>query len=139
MMIRWSKNGGNMGSRKLAISLFILALAFLFSFGFMNAATVPSNYGFDVSIDPEAATPGVFHAKFVVSELRSGKVVAAPIIRFRAGESAETTAGDAKNGVNFKFSVSVDKKGSVAEYSAIVLNSNTEISRSQAKISLSNP
>jgi hypothetical protein len=124
---------------KLMLLLVILGSAFFASYSLMNAATVPSNYGFDVSINPETATPGVFQAKLVISEVVSGKVVAAPTIRFRAGESAETTAGDTNNGINFKFSVSVDEKGSVAEYKAVVLNSNTEISRSQAKISLRNP
>ena len=127
-----------MKSTKPIVLILIVVSMFLVSYSFMNAETTPSTYGFDVSINPEAATPGVFQAKFVVSELSSGKVVAAPTIRFRAGEAAESTAGDAKNGVNFKFSVSVDEKGSVAEYSAVVLNSNTEISRTQAKISLSN-
>lgn len=124
---------------KLMLLLIILVSAFFTSYSLMSAAVVPSNYGFDVSINPETANPGIFQAKFVVSELVSGKVVAAPTIRFRTGESAESTAGDASNGLNFKFSVSVDEKGSAAEYKAIVLNSNTEISRSQAKISLSNP
>jgi hypothetical protein len=128
----------NMKSTKAFVLLLILASTFLASYSFMNAETTHSNYGFDVSINPEAAKPGVFQAKFVVSELGSGKVVAAPTIRFRAGQSAEATAGDPKDGVNFKFSVSVDANGSVAEYTAIVLNSNTEISRSQAKISLNN-
>ncbi|MCI0618438.1 hypothetical protein L0244_36125, partial [bacterium] len=107
-------------------------------YGFLNAGTTQSNYGFDVSINPEATNPGVFQAKFVISELTSGKVVAAPTIRFRAGQPAETTAGDSKDGIHFKFSVSIDQKGSLAEYTAVVLNSNTEISRSQAKIALSN-
>lgn len=124
---------------KLMLLLVILVSVFFTSYSLMSAAVIPSNYGFDVSINPEAATPGVFQAKLVVSELGSGKVVAAPTIRFRTGESAESTAGDPSNGLNFKFSVSVDEKGSAAEYKAIVLNSNTEISRSQAKISLSNP
>lgn len=125
-----------MKSTKMTLLLIVLALTFFTSYSLMNAATVSSNYGFDVSINPEATNPGIFQAKLVISELASGKVVAAPMIRFRAGESAETKAGDAKDGVNFKFSVSVDKKGSVAEYTAVVLDSNTEISRSQAKISL---
>jgi hypothetical protein len=127
-----------MKSTKSIFFLLIIVSIFLAPFSFMKAETFPSNYGFDVSINPEVATPGVFHAKFVVSELGSGKVVAAPTIRFRAGQAAESTAGHASNGVHFKFSVSVDEKGSVAEYSAVVLNSNTEVSRSQAKISLSN-
>lgn len=126
-----------MDLRKLPI-LMLLILAFAFSFSFMNAETVPSNYGFDVSISPEAATPGVFQAKFVISELASKKIVAAPTIRFRAGEPAQVTAGHPKDGVNFKFSVSIDKKGLMAEYNAVVLSSNTEISRSKAKISLGN-
>src|SRR5262245_5739920 len=121
---------------RLMILLLIVASAFYFSF--INAATVPSNYGFDVSITPESANQGIFQAKLVISELSSGKIVAAPTIRFRAGQPAETTAGQTKDGINFKFSVSVDEKGSVAEYSAAVLQSTTEISRSQAKISLSN-
>jgi hypothetical protein len=120
------------------VTLAAVFISVLFtSYSIMNAGTTSSNYGFDVSINPETANPGIFQAKFVVSELASGKVVVAPTIRFRAGESAETTAGDSNNGINFKFSVSVDSKGSVAEYRAVVLNSNTEISRSQAKISLS--
>ncbi|HEY7161391.1 MAG TPA: hypothetical protein VH815_09025 [Acidobacteriota bacterium] len=124
--------------RKMAVLMLILCSTMFLGSGFMKAEMIPSNYGFDVAINPEEAQPGIFHAKFVVSELVSGKVVAAPTIRFRAGESAEATAGDAKDGVNFKFSVSVDAKGSLAEYTAVVLNSNTEISRSQAKITLSN-
>ncbi len=121
---------------KTILLLSILALTFLTSYSLMNAETVPSNYGFDVSINPEATNPGVFQAKFVISELSSGKVVAAPMIRFRAGQPAETTAGDSKDGVHFKFSVSVDEKGALAEYRAAVYNSNIEIARSEAKISL---
>jgi hypothetical protein len=123
---------------KSILLLIILALAFFTSYSLMNAETVPSNYGFDVSINPEVTNPGVFHAKFVISELTSGKVVAAPTIRFRAGQPAETTAGNSKDGIHFKFSVSIDQKGSFAEYTAVVFNSNTEISRSQAKIALGN-
>ena len=122
---------------KMVLMLILCSTMFLAS-DFTKAETIPSNYGFDVSINPETAKPGIFQAKLVISELTSGKVVAAPTIRFRAGQSAEATAGDPKDGVNFKFSVSVDANGSVAEYTAIVLNSNTEISRSQAKISLNN-
>ena len=88
----------------------ILVLTFFTSYSFMNAETVPSNYGFDVSINPEVTNPGVFRAKLVISELASGKAVAAPTIRFRAGQPAETTTGDTKDGINFKFSVSVDEK-----------------------------
>jgi hypothetical protein len=126
-----------MKSTKPFVLLLIVASMFFVSYSFMNAETTTSNYGFDVSINPETANPGIFQAKFVVSELASGKVVVEPTIRFRAGESAEATAGDTNNGINFKFSVSVDSKGSAAEYRAVVLNSNIEISRSQAKISLS--
>jgi hypothetical protein len=123
---------------KSILLLIILALAFFTSYSLMNAETVPSNYGFDVSINPEVTNPGVFQAKFVISEITSGKVVAAPTIRFRAGQPAETTAGDSKDGIHFKFSVSIDQQGSLAEYTAVVFNSNTEISRSQAKIALGN-
>ncbi|MCI0442563.1 hypothetical protein L0152_05010 [bacterium] len=127
-----------MNLRKLAFAILVIVSAFFFSHGFMNAETVPSNYGFDVSINPEATNPGVFQAKLVISELASGKVVAAPTIRFRAGQAAETTVGETKDGINFKFLVSVDQKGSVAEYTAVVLDSTTEVSRSQAKITLGN-
>jgi hypothetical protein len=122
--------------RKLLILILIVISAFCFSY--MNASSVSSNYGFDVSITPDVAKQGVFQAKLVISELTSGKIVAAPTIRFRQGQPAEVTAVDIKDGVNFKFSVSVDETGSVAEYSAAVLQSNTEISRSQAKISFGN-
>jgi hypothetical protein len=123
--------------KRILILTVIITSAFLFSYSFINAETAPANYGFDVAINPDAAQSGVFQAKFVISELSSGKVVASPTIRFRAGESADATAGTG-NGVNFKFSVSVDEKGSVAEYSAAVLDSTTEISHSQARILLKN-
>ena len=127
-----------MNFRKYFVLMSFVSLAVFFFYGFLNAETTQSNYGFDVSINTEVTNPGVFHAKFVVSELTSGKVVAAPTIRFRAGQAAETTAGDSKDGIHFKFSVSIDQKGSFAEYTAVVFNSNTEISRSQAKIALGN-
>jgi hypothetical protein len=127
-----------MNLKRYIFLMVILGLGLFFLQKFTHAETGSSNYGFDISIHPEPAKPGVFQAKFVISELTSGKVVAAPTIRFRAGEQAETNAGDAKDGINFKFSVSVDVKGSLAEYTAVVLNSNTEMSRSQAKISLRN-
>jgi hypothetical protein len=123
---------------KIGLLALIITSMFLLSHGFMNAGTAHSNYGFDVSISPDSVKPGVFQAKFVISELASGKVVAAPTIRFRTGESAEATAGVSNDGVNFKFSVSVDEKGSLAEYTAAVLESTTVVSRSQAKISLRN-
>jgi hypothetical protein len=128
--------GGKMKLTKAILLLIVLGLTFSASYSLMNAETVSSNYGFDVSINPETTNPGVFQAKLVISELSSGKVVAAPMIRFRSGQAAETTAGETKVGVNFKFSVSVDEKGTVAEYRAAVYNSNTEIARSEAKISL---
>jgi hypothetical protein len=127
-----------MNLRGLVTLVFVFVSALIFSGGFVNSGTNASNYGFDVSITPEVGKQGVFQAKFEISELGSGRIVASPTIRFRAGDPAEATSGDPKHGVNFKFSVSVDEKTSVAEYSAVVLESNTEISRSQAKISLSN-
>ena len=128
-----------MKPRKFFIFALVLISASIFlSRTNINAVTVPSAYGFDVSIFPEPGKEGVFQAKLVLSELASAKIVASPTIRFRAGQLAETTMGEAQDGFHFKFSVSVDERGSLAEYTAVVSDSTTEISRSQARISLTN-
>lgn len=119
------------------ILIFVLvSVPVIFTYGFTKAENNQPNYGFNVSIQPDSNKTGVFQGKLVISEIPSGKIVAQPTIRFKAGQSAEATSGKTKNGVNFKFSVLVDEKGSVAEYDAAVLDSTSEISRSQAKISL---
>lgn len=110
----------------------------IFTYGFTKAEKNQPNYGFNVSIQPDSNKTDVFQGKLVISEIPSGKIVAQPMIRFKAGQPAQATSGETKNGVNFKFSVLVDEneKGSVAESDAAVLDSTSEISRSQAKISL---
>ena len=125
--------------RALVITVFILvSVSLLVSYGATNAGTAPSNYGFDVSIYPDSAKEGVFQAKLIISQLATGKIIAAPTVRFQTGQAAETNSEQSQDGVNFKFVVSVDEKGTVAEYSAVVLHSTTEVARSQAKVSLTN-
>jgi hypothetical protein len=104
--------------------------------GFINASTNPPGYGFNVSITPEQNSQGIFTAKFTVTNLNSSAVVAAPTIRFRAGEPAESTSVSTEGGTSFSFSVSVDDKASIAEYEVKVLEGASIISRSQASISL---
>ncbi len=80
--------------------------------------------------------PGVFAAKLTISDIATGTVVAEPTMRFRAGESAETRAGEDEKGVAFQFSVSVNQEGSQASYKAEAIQKGAVISRSQAKITL---
>ena len=118
--------------------LSVISIAgFLFSGNFfVGDGTSTPSYGFDVSIVPDQQVSDAYQAKLVVKELDSNTVVAAPTIRFRAGQTANTTTAGETNGVNFQFSVAVNEKSGVAEYDAAVLQAKTIVSRSQGKISL---
>lgn len=131
------KQGGKMRFKILSIvSVIVLAVLFSWTNSSMSASNPSPSYGFDVSIVPDQQAPGVYVAQLQVSEVASARVIAAPAIRFRAGEpSTTTTAGD---GMNFRFSVSVTQSGDAAEYDASVLNGKTVVSSSHGKISLKN-
>lgn len=122
-------------SFKLLSVISIVGFLFLGNF-FVGAGTSTPSYGFDVSIVPDQQISDAYQAKLVVRELDSNMVVAAPTIRFRAGEPANTTTAGGANGVNFQFSVAVNEKDGTAEYDAAVLQANKIVSRSQGKISL---
>lgn len=118
------------------VSFVVLTILFSWANSSMSASNPSPSYGFDVSIVPDQQVPGAYVAQLKVSELDSARVVAAPAIRFRAGEpSTTTTEGE---GMNFRFSVSVTQSGDAAEYDASVLNGKTVVSSSHGKISLRN-
>jgi hypothetical protein len=126
-------------SVKFVLALaFVLVVSILFVPKVSPSGPVPQTYGFDVSIAPDTETIGAFTAILRVKELGSGKIVAQPTIRFRSGEPAQTTATEGADGINFRFSVAVEKDNPVAQYSAEVYRGDDAISMSRAKIALSN-
>jgi hypothetical protein len=120
--------------KHLSNGLFLVFVMFLFALSVRGETTSP-NYGFKVSIFPEQASPGVYQAKFAVTDLNTDRIVSAPTIRFRAGQPAQASAEDGGK-TAFKFSVSVNESGSVAEFKAEALKDGATISRSQGTVSL---
>lgn len=125
----------------MRIQIVIVALAILIApllsvpASFTNAGTASPSYGFDLSIAPDQDIANAYQAKLVITELASKKIIAAPVIRFRAGEPAQTTS-QGSDDVDFQFSVAVNKTASAAEYEITLLRANTIVSHSQGKISL---
>jgi hypothetical protein len=118
------------------VSLIIVVVVLCIANISMSAGTTSPSYSFDLSIVPAQQASDAYQAKLLIRELASNKVVAAPTVLFRAGEGANTTAGQGSDDTNFQFSVAVSKSGETAEYDASVLYAKTVVSRSQGKISL---
>lgn len=119
--------------RFLSLSFLILCVLAVSASG--NTVNDAKNYGFDVSIIPEQNNAGVYQAKFSVTDLATTNVVVAPTLRFRAGESASTSAVG-ESGVSFEFSVSINEAASTAEYQVKVKDGASVVSSSLAKIAL---
>ena len=118
------------------IILLLLPGLFLVPAARCAAGASAPGYAFEVTIQPDPAAVGVFTATLTIEDLASAQSVAAPTVRARIGEPAETTIDDESRRMKTRFTVGVNKDGTAAEYKIEVRDGDTVTSSVHTKIAL---
>ena len=90
--------------------------------------------GISVSVHKSAETPGAYECVVQVTDLGTGTDVAAPSIIAKYGQAAEVV-GSLPGGETLRAQVTVDSKGTVAEYSVSLARGNEVLAQHKGKVS----
>ena len=92
--------------------------------------------GIAVSVYKSSETPDAYECTVVVTDLATGTEIAAPSIVAKYGQSAEVV-NSRPGGETLRAKVTVDAKGTVAEYSVILATATETLTQHMGKVSLS--
>ena len=89
----------------------------------------------EVSIEPDPTADDLYLCTAVLRDLENDEVLAAPTVRFRAGESA-TVVSELPSGWRFEVEVEVDAAGGSAGWSSELRDGDEVLSRQSGAVRL---
>jgi len=116
----------------------LLALAFLLgAAGIITPLAAQETPGLSVSVSiaPVPSNPDEVFCKSEISDLATGKLIAAPNVRVMKGENGKVSIGDTATD-SLVFEISVAKSGASASYSVCYTKSGKVVSAQKATISI---
>ena len=129
------------------VSFAFLSLIFALGMAFLSGASpawatddvkvaASPRLGISVSVYKSAETTGAYECTVLVTDLATGSDIAAPTIIARYGQAAEVV-NSMPGGETLRAQVTVDSKGTVAEYSVSLARATEVLARHKGKVSLS--